>query len=143
MKFYKIKFGYGELDYCEITDQELPKAYGMFLTQEGNGIFSDGTAIRARDIIRIEPNWHKVRGWNKGWKMTLDDYEDIKSLERPYQDTLNEAKMITEMAIKKEKTDILSKPMDEIKQIIGFKPRSELPPDIKKLSDDIANKFKI
>ena len=143
MKYYKIKYGYGDLDYCEITDQELPKAYGMFLTQEGNGIFSDGFALRARDIIRIEPNWHKVRGWVKGWPMTIDDYEDIKPLERSYQDTLNEAKEITELAIKKEKTEILTKPMDEIKKIIGYVERKELSPELKKISSEIASKFKI
>ena len=142
MSFYKIKYGYGETDYCEITNQELPKAYGMFLAQEGNGIFSDGTAIRARDIIRIEPNWHKVKGWNRGWKMTIEDYKDVKHLEEPYRLEQNKAKDIAENAIRQGNMAILSRPMAELE--IEYSSRiNNTPLDIKKLSNEIVNKFKI
>ena len=147
IKYYKIKYGFNESDYCTITDQELPKAYGMHMSQEGVGIFSDGTSIRAKDIIRIEPDWHKVRGWNRGWKMTADDYEDIHPLERSYKATQLEAKDIVDYLLKNRPNDLglLSKPMNEIKTIIGISnpERKNLPGDI---SDDISglvNKFKI
>ncbi len=142
IKYFKVKYGFDETQYCQITSEELPKAYGMFLSQEGNGIFSDGTAIRAKDIIRIEPDWHKVRGWNKGWKMELEDYEDIKPLERSYQETQSQAKEIAEYAMKNGKMSLLSKPMSEIKELLGFD-KIEKQPEIKKISDDLVNKFKI
>lgn len=143
IKYFKVKYGFDETQYAEITSDELPKAYGMFLAQEGNGIFKDGTAIRAKDIIRIEPNWHKVRGWNRGWKMTLDDYEDIKPLERGYQDIQNQAKLIAERAIKENRTELLTKPMSELLGVFGISDKPNLPPDITKQICDISSKFKI
>ena len=141
IKHYKIKFGFNEADYCEITQEELPKAYGMFLLQEGNGIFSDGTAIRAKDMIRIEPNWHKLMGWTRGWKMTPEDYYIIKPFEKSYHQIQDEARRIAEFAIKTNQFKILALPMSEIQSVLKIEDKRQ--PEIKKITDSLKNNFKI
>ena len=83
-KFYKLVFGFNEGDYISIKGDELPKAIALFMEKSGRANFESG-AIRGQDIMRIVPDWHKVKGWNQGWKMTADDYEDIKPLEDGYR----------------------------------------------------------
>ena len=113
MMYCKVKFGYGEADYAQITEEELPRAYGMFLTGEGKSVFSDGTAIRARDIIRIEPDWHRVKGWNRGYKMMVDDWNDVKPLQPAYQRLQADVKMLVEHALRTGKLELLNKPLSQ------------------------------
>ena len=138
LKRFKIKYGYDNAQYAEISEEELPKAYGMFLTGEGRGIFSDGTAIRAKDIVSIEPDWHYIRGWHKSWEMTNDDWADIKPLQSNYQKFQNEVKLLTEDLIKQGKTALLTKPLSELKEYLP-KPNNE----VSKLTEGLANKFKL
>lgn len=137
LKYFKVLYGYADGQYAEISQDELPKAIGMFLTGEGRGVFSDGTAIRAKDIIRIEPNWHAVRGWNKAYKMLPIDYENIQPLQSSYQKFQYEVKSLVEDLIKSGKTALLNKPLSELKQYLPQKPETS------KLTEGLANKFKI
>lgn len=75
-KSFKIKIGYGSDEYIPIEKSELSKAYYTFMT-EGKMITNDGYAIRGKDIIRIEPNWNGIMGYNKDYKLTGEDYEYI------------------------------------------------------------------
>ena len=119
MKYYKVKLGYNEDDYISISEEELPKAIVLFLEGTGRGLFEDG-AIRGQDIIRIKPDWHKLRGWNKSWKMTDADYGDIRHLENPYRDTYHLAEGIAKGVIQSNKRDLLStkRPLFELEKIV-------------------------
>ncbi len=134
-KFYKVVFGFNEADYISIKGEELPKAIALFMEKTGRANFENG-AIRGQDIMRIVPDWHKAKGWNQGWKMTADDFEDIKPLEESYRIAYERAKEIAEFAIKENRPDLLSKPASEANKEV---PKFEKVVDTKFLAD----KFKI
>lgn len=113
MKYFKIIYGYNESDYITITENELPKAIWLFKQGTNRAVFENG-AVRGQDIMRIVPDWHSVMGWNKGWKMTPDEFNDIKHLEKPYKDTYAKAELISARAIQENKIELLEKPMDEV-----------------------------
>jgi ketosteroid isomerase-like protein len=72
-KSFKIVYGYKRDEYIAITKSDLPKAYYSFLTDD-KVIFSDGSAIRGKDIMRIEPNWNGVMGWNEDYIPQAEDF---------------------------------------------------------------------
>ena len=83
-KFYKIVYGFNADYYLPITEDELHKAYVLAM-EGGKGVFEKGfLQNRGKDIFRIQEDWHTARGWNKGWEMTNEDYEDIKTLSQAY-----------------------------------------------------------
>lgn len=112
MKKFKIVYGYGEDDYITISGNELHKAIALFMEKNGRAVFENG-AIRGQDIMRIEPDWHAVKNWNKSWKMTPDDYEDIKPLEADYRETRKKAEDIAKFAINNNQRFLLSIPATE------------------------------
>lgn len=117
-KHFKIVYGYNEGDYIPITENELPKAFALFLEGKGRGIFANG-AVRGQDLIRISPDWHAVMGWNRGYKMQTEDYAEIKPLEIEYKSILSKAKEIAVYALEKDRRWLLSKPIEESVKLIG------------------------
>ncbi len=135
--YWKVVFGYNESDYISIYKDELAKAIVLFM-EGGKAVFEEG-AIRGQDITRIVPDWHTEKGWNKGWKMTPNDYDHISQLERPYSEIYNSAKLLAETVIKENKRDLLNLPLETALQQIAS-PREQKQIDgLKKLAD----KFKI
>lgn len=110
MKYFKIQFGYNEADYLEIDGAELSKAIALFM-EGGRGLFKNG-AIRGQDIIRIVPDWHTDQGWNKGWKMQVEDYEAIAPLQEAYNQTYHLAKEVAEFALKTNRRELLAQPLE-------------------------------
>lgn len=136
-KFFKIIHGYNETDYIGITENELPKAIWLFKQGTNRAVFENG-AVRGQDIMRIVPDWHASQGWNKSWKMTPDDFADIKHLEAPYKKAYTEANHIADYAIAENKLNILSLPFEEALKIA--------PQENKQLSEGsklLADKFKM
>ena len=121
MKYFKIQYGYNEADYMPITEDELPKALAIFIDGSDKAIFRNG-AIRGQDIMRIVPDWHTAKGWNKGYKMGPEDYSEIKPLENSYNQTYNQAKLIAEIAIRENKPELLTKPLEEAKKLLPDNP---------------------
>lgn len=137
MKYFKIQYGYNEADYLPITENELMKAIALFIEGNGRGIFEAG-AIRGQDIMRIVPDWHRDQGWNQGWKMTPEDFEAISHLQRPYQELYSQAKMLTEMALRENKPELLKQPLQEVLKLIPVK--LEISDEASKL---LADKFNV
>jgi len=75
-KSFKIKIGYGIDEFVSIEKSELAKAYYTFMT-EGKMVTNDGYGLRGRDIIRIEPNWNEVMGYNRDYRLGGEDYKEI------------------------------------------------------------------
>ena len=142
LKFYKIVFGFNEDDYLSITSDELHKAQ-VIAIEGGKAIFEQGFFNnRGNDVMRIVPDWHRVRGWNKGHKMTPFDYDDINNLVEPYRKTLANGKLLAEFIIKNNRRELLSIPATE-----AFKEIKSLSsPENKKLNEGnklLVDKFRI
>lgn len=142
LKYYKIVFGFNEDDYLSITSDELHKAQ-VIAIEGGKAIFEAGFFNnRGNDVMRIVPDWHRVRGWNKGYKMTALDHEDIEPLVEDYRKTLANGKLLAEFIIKENRRELLSKPASEV-----FKEVKQLHSPINKFLNDstkaLSDKFKI
>jgi len=75
-KYFKVIRGYGNEDYISISEKELEKAYYCFLEKK-DSVFDEG-AIRGSSIIAIQPDYNRTMGWNRGYKLGPDDYEDLR-----------------------------------------------------------------
>lgn len=91
MRHFKIKTGYRDDEFIPITEDELQTALHCFLT-DSKGVFKNGV-VRGKDIIGIMENWHKEMGWNQGYKLLPEDFEEIKNKCGHYVGYLAEAKM--------------------------------------------------
>lgn len=107
-KSFKIVHGYKRDEYIALSRKDLPKAYYSFLTDE-KVIFSDGSAIRGKDIMRIEPNWNEVMGWNEDYIPTGDDFAMIGGKRKEFANGLMQsAKKIAQEAYDKNNLSILN-----------------------------------
>lgn len=141
MKYYKIVYGYGEDDYHPITQEELHKAYVLAM-EGGKAIFKSGfLQNRGKDFFRIEEDWHTTKGWVKNWKMTADDYFDVKPLESSYRKTMENGRLLAEYIIKENKRELLALPasqaFNEIRELIAGRK------EIKNLTSPLAEKLTI
>jgi len=120
MRYFKIVYGYNQDDYIEIIGDELTKAVALFLEGSGKGVFENGM-VRGQDILRIIPNWNKEFGYNKGYKMTPDDYGSIpKQLEQAYSKAYEIAKDIVKYAIENVKQELISMPATKALEQLPF-----------------------
>lgn len=133
IKKYKIVYGYNEGDYIAIDENELPRACALFREGIGRGFFNGG-AVRGQDIMRIVPDWHAEKGWNRGYKMMPEDYEDIKPLEKSYQETYGQAKYLAEYAIKENCRGLFSAKFSEAIKLLP-KENNPVSEEVKKLAD--------
>ena len=107
----------------------------------GKAMFNEGFLNnRGMDILRIIPDWHRAKRWNKGHEMQLEDYEDIKPIEESYKKTLANGKLLAEYIVRENRRELLSKPASEafkeIKQIMS----PEYNDATKKLADKMTLK---
>lgn len=81
MKPKKVKFrlvyGYGKDQHTPIKRKELAKVLVMFFKREGRTMLDSGYAIRAEDIMRIEPDWYATMGWSGNHTLTGEDFDEI------------------------------------------------------------------
>lgn len=134
MKYFKIIYGYNEADYITINENELPKALVLFKEPNNRAVFENG-AVRGQDIMRIVPDWHTDQGWNKGWKMTPDDFSDIKHLESGYKKTYAQAELIADTAIKTGNREMLNKPFAEALELTPKQEVNEITSGTKMLAE--------
>ena len=92
MNYYKIIRGYNSEDYIEIDETELEKALMSFLTKK-DAIYERG-AVRGSEILAIQPDYHRTMGWNRGYKLGAEDFEELsqKGIDRKLQNILSEKK---------------------------------------------------
>ena len=77
MYYFKVQKGYGADDYISIDETELRKA--IVAQVKGQvAIFKEGT-ISGNSIMSITPDWNKIMGWNRDYKLTGEDYDHIGS----------------------------------------------------------------
>jgi len=133
-KSFKVVYGFNRDQYIEITKQDLPKAYYGFLT-EGKIVFSDGHAMKGRDIIRIEPNWNAVMGWHKDYVPKDEDFYNIgEQRKRVAIDLMMQAKEIAKEVSETKNINLLSQPF--IVKEIESSPQAKELADMKRIGED-------
>lgn len=73
--YFKVKIGYGNEDFISITKDELEKAHYAFL-KDAKVVFNQGVA-HGKNIISISPDYHRMFGWNYGYKMQPEDFDEV------------------------------------------------------------------
>jgi hypothetical protein len=88
MKYFKIKMGFGEDDFISIDETELSKAIRAQV--KGTvAIFGEGT-VAGNSILAITPDWNRMMGWHRGWKLTSDNWAQISRKQ------INECRLLIE-----------------------------------------------
>lgn len=73
--YFKVKIGFGADDFISITPDELPRA----LKAQASGqvaLFKEGS-VAGNQIISVLPDWNRVMGYHRDYKLTGEDYEHI------------------------------------------------------------------
>lgn len=100
-KLFKVQYGFSQNESTTIELDEVPKAYYLFMKGEGRAIFKNGVAVRGQDILRIEPDWNATMGWNKTYKLTDDDWNEIgEENKKRFTELLGNAKEVAYTALK-------------------------------------------
>lgn len=113
-KSFKIKKGYGNEDYSYITKVDLPKAYYCFINKV-DMVTDDGTVIRGKDIIDIQPNWHGIMGWHSERKIDSRDLIESIGADRVeiVEAFMKGAVSIAKLSKKNNDTKLLEQPLAE------------------------------
>lgn len=80
MLYFKVKTGYGADDFLSITEDELPTA---LRAQIGGkvAVFAEGT-IGGNHIMSITPDYNRVLGFARSYRLTPEDYEILGNTKR-------------------------------------------------------------
>ena|ERR1700722_9764374 len=107
MRYYKLIHGYTAESYIEIDETELEKAYYAFLEKK-DGIYSGG-ALKGSEILAIQPDYHRAMGWNRGYKLAAEDYEDIgrHGVDRDHMSFLSEKKERVSLLIRNGQSNLI------------------------------------
>lgn len=75
MKYFKVQKGFAVDDYITIDETEVEMARRAFIT----GKIADfkGGMVSGKVIQSITPDWNKVMGYNRDYKLNGEDYEEI------------------------------------------------------------------
>lgn len=131
--YFKVVHGYRDEQYITVTQDELPKVYHAFLFGSDDDRIRIGeTALRVRDIIRIEPDWHTEEGWNHGYRMDEYDRAHVQSKSSLYKKVQYYARTIAEIAQKEDKPQLLSLPLRETTRAEGLQGDNRLTSDLAK-----------
>ncbi len=75
MLYYKVKTGFGADDYISIDETELKTAFKAQASGK-IAVFNQGS-IAGNHIISILPDYNRIMGWNRDYKLTGEDYQYI------------------------------------------------------------------
>lgn len=73
--YFKAKIGYGEDDYIEVPESELVVATRAQI--EGTVYLGAKGSLSGNSIIAIVPDMLRMAGYNRGYKPTPAEWEDI------------------------------------------------------------------
>lgn len=137
LRYYKILQGYEHERDIIIQENELERAYGLFMLG-GRWIFSGGP-VDGKNIQTIVEDFHTTMGWNKEHKLDTDDHAELsqKGLDKKMRNALSEAKDRVRYLINSKQEHLIGKNV-EIKELNTTK-NKEIDDGIQGL----ANKFKV
>lgn len=94
-KYYRVRRSYDNNEDIIITERELPVAMFCFLN-DMKFVSSQGATNKILDIL---PDHARSMGWNGGYKLTTDDWRDIKkNLGRSLENDIANAKEVALIA---------------------------------------------
>lgn len=108
--------GYDKDDYIPIDETELDKALFAHMTG-AKAVFENGS-ITGTHISGVLPDYHKAMGYNRGYKLTAQDYAEIEISCRGYLGVISGAKLRVAGLIERNRGGIGS----------GSTPEIEVPP---------------
>ena len=115
---FKVKTGYREDQAFFVDEQEVHKAYYLFLNPDKRSVFNNGTALIGKDIKSIEPDFHGELGFNRGYTMIAEDYAIINrkgGVGEKAQAITARAKDVAYMA--ENDQSVLNLPLGEVKML--------------------------
>lgn len=136
----KLVTGFRAEQFHTIDADEAHKAYYLFANPEERGIFKNGVAVIGRNIQSIVPDYHATMGWNPTHVLDSNDFNELreKGVDVKLRNALSEGKELADFILNENRKDLLSKPLDEAKQL--------LPAPVQQLNSStaaLANKFKV
>lgn len=135
IKYYKILQGYEHERDVTIREDELERAYGLFMLG-GRSIFSGGP-VDGKNIQTIVEDYHTTMGWNKEYKLIPDDFEELtrKGIDRHMRTALSLVKEKVQHLIDSKQSDLIGKNVEVM--------LPEKPKEISEGSAKLAEKFSI
>jgi hypothetical protein len=125
MRHFIIKTGYSPEDFISINETELEKAIYAHLT--GMTVALENGTISGKNIISIKEDWHKAMGWNRGHRLTAEDFEEIENTCKSYKGLLSAAKSNVVSCMNTGRVDLIgTKPLEVKTLSTGMKSLSEL-----------------
>lgn len=136
--YFKAMRGWGE-DFVSFELKDLPKAIKAQSTGE---IFIANGTIAGNKIEMIIPDYHKTMGWNYSHRLEADDYAEIKKEVGDMQEIIGIIGEKVRLLMKEDK-DALIDDLSSDFILQEYKNNKLQNPELKKLTDDLANKFKV
>lgn len=91
MMYFRVKTGYGTDDFLSVDETEV----GQFLRAQINGgvaVSREGT-VSGPHIMTITPDYNRALGYNRDYRLTGEDYEELpSSVQRAHVELLEETK---------------------------------------------------
>jgi len=131
---FKVKTGYREDQAFFVDEQEVHKAYYLFLNPDKRSVFNNGTALIGKDIKSIEPDFHGELGFNRGYTMIEEDYGIINrkgGIGEKAKHITYKAKQIAYSAEKD--TTLLNIPLSQIKSLGSGVEKNDVSSLVKKM----------
>lgn len=110
-RYFKVKYGYSVADQVSIGEGELEKA--IYAQIVGQPVQLDKKYINGRNIIAIEPHYHKHTGWYDYYEPESgEDWEQIKRDCPPYDGIVAYYKERVNYLLHQNKKELIGKNVD-------------------------------
>lgn len=113
-RHFKIEIGYDQNNIIPITEEELPKAIACHMTG-GKATFTMGS-VSGSQITAVVPDWHSAMGWNLGYKMQSEDWNDVKPMQNEYRNLIQDVKSIAQRLVGTEEERMLNQPLSVLRE---------------------------
>lgn len=75
MRYFRVQYGFNPDDYFSVDEVEMQKALKAQITG-ALCVLNEGT-IQGERIISIRPDYNRIMGWKRDYKLTGEDYDYI------------------------------------------------------------------